>query len=64
MKIFNFFYYRVKKLLKCGKIRILYVVDLEFFLVLLICIGKRGEGYDELEIVDKGREFIRVVVVS
>lgn len=59
-----FFYFRVKKPLKCGKTRTLHAVDPEFSSVLVTCIGKRGEGYDELETVDKGRESIRAAVAS
>nr|ACJ05317.1 leucine aminopeptidase-like protein [Crassostrea gigas] len=54
----------VKKPLKCGKTRTLHAVDPEFSSVLVTCIGKRGEGYDELETVDKGRESIRAAVAK
>jgi hypothetical protein len=59
-----FFILRVKKPLKAGKTRTLHGVDPEFSSVLVTCIGKKGEGYDELETVDKGRESIRAAVAS
>ncbi|XP_048746621.2 cytosol aminopeptidase-like [Ostrea edulis] len=52
----------VKKPLKSGKTRTLHGVDPEFSSVVVTCIGKKGEGYDELETVDKGRESIRAAV--
>lgn len=39
-------------------------MDPEFSSVVVTCIGKKGEGYDELETVDKGRESIRAAVAS
>ncbi|XP_061194604.1 cytosol aminopeptidase-like [Saccostrea echinata] len=55
---------RVKKPLKGGKTRTLHGVDSEFSSVIVTCIGKKGEGYDELETVDKGRESVRAAVAK
>nr|XP_022286297.1 cytosol aminopeptidase-like [Crassostrea virginica] len=54
----------LKKPLKGGKTRTFHAVDPEFSSLVVTCVGKRGQGYDQLEIVDEGRESIRAAVAK
>ncbi|XP_041369957.1 cytosol aminopeptidase-like isoform X2 [Gigantopelta aegis] len=50
------------KKLKAGHTRVLHGVDKEFSSIAVSCIGKQGQGYNELEEIDESRESVRTAV--
>lgn len=47
-----------------GKGHVFNNLDSEFVSVCIVEIGKKGAGYNQLEIIDEGREDVRVAVAT
>lgn len=53
-----------KKNLKKGKTRVFYGLNSEYSTVAVTCLGKQGEGYDEVEGMHLGREQVRSAIAN